>query len=309
MRSKHLPLILAFCFIVLAGCAGSPIRLNINNHDQNVNFLRSKSNNEICQGLEEGRELAAKYQKKGKTFIFKGADENYQAAASDIFIERGYDPDYCSDPEKYEYIATREIKDYFIDRLHVEVEKLKKDSCAYGGMYKLTLKGTISPDSTFALDKLLEKTPHCKNSQGHLISPTKVVLSSGGGYLQDGYSMGHILRNFGATTAIESENGCASSCAVAFLGGTTRIVDDGAAIMFHAPYHLVKDEYGISKERADCNVGQDQLDSLKSYYIEMIGEESGERIFERTMWYCSSSDGWVVVGDGAAKLFNIATEH
>ena len=79
-------------------------------------------------------------------------------------------------------------------------------------------------------------------------------------------------------------------------------------MLSHSIFFWVKDEYGISKERADCYVGQDQLDSLKSYYIEMIGKESGERIFERTMWYCSASDGWVVIGNGAAGLFDIATE-
>ena len=42
--------------------------------------------------------------------------------------------------------------------------------------------------------------------------------------------------------------------------------------------------------------------------LEMMSDEVGDRLFERTMWYCSAEDGWVVKGDSAAELFGIATE-
>ena len=41
----------------------------------------------------------------------------------------------------------------------------------------------------------------------------------------------------------------------------------------------------------------------------MLGDEAGKRIFDRTMWYCSAEDGWIVTGGNAAKLFEIATEN
>ena len=48
---------------------------------------------------------------------------------------------------------------------------------------------------------------------------------------------------------------------------------------------------------------------LKNYYVEMTDKDTGERLFERTMWYCSASDGWVVTGGAAAELYGIDTER
>jgi hypothetical protein len=51
------------------------------------------------------------------------------------------------------------------------------------------------------------------------------------------------------------------------------------------------------------------LEELERYYISMTDKEIGERLFERTMWYCSASDGWVITGGAAAELYGIATER
>ena len=78
-------------------------------------------------------------------------------------------------------------------------------------------------------------------------------------------------------------------------------------IMFHAPYFSGKNEYG--EKDIDCNVGEESLNESKDYYISMTDKETGERLFERTMWYCSADDGWVVTGGAAAELYGIATER
>ena len=56
------------------------------------------------------------------------------------------------------------------------------------------------------------------------------------------------------------------------------------------------------------DVGEEALAELRAYYQEMTGAETGDRLFERTMWYCSADDGWVVKGASAAELYGIATE-
>jgi hypothetical protein len=137
--------------------------------------------------------------------------------------------------------------------------------------------------------------------------PVIVSFRSGGGLLDDGYKLGRILRQKGVTTVIESEEGCASSCAVAYLGGKERIVEDGATILFHAPYFSGKNEYG--EQDISCEVGEEALNKLKEYYVEMTDEPTGNRLFKRTLWYCSAEDGWVVNGGAAAELFGIATER
>ena len=42
--------------------------------------------------------------------------------------------------------------------------------------------------------------------------------------------------------------------------------------------------------------------------LEMMSDEVGDRLFERTMWNCGAEDGWVFKGDSAAEIFGIATE-
>ena len=137
--------------------------------------------------------------------------------------------------------------------------------------------------------------------------PVTVSLKSGGGILNDGYLLGDTFRRHNVTTAIEATQHCASSCAVAFLGGKKRIIEDGGSILFHAPYFSGKNEYG--KRDINCAVGQESLDELKGYYQQITDPETGERLFERTMWYCSANDGWVVTGGAAAELYGIATER
>jgi hypothetical protein len=136
--------------------------------------------------------------------------------------------------------------------------------------------------------------------------PVTVSLQSGGGLLNDGYAMGRTFREAAVTTVVEDGQGCASSCAVALLGGTKRLVEDDGVVMYHAPYFSGENVYG--KRDIDCDVGEEALNELNAYYREMTDTETGDRLFERTMWYCSAEDGWVVRGGSAAELFGIATE-
>tara|TARA_B100001093_G_C26490928_1_gene868998 strand:+ start:102 stop:386 length:285 start_codon:yes stop_codon:yes gene_type:complete len=93
---------------------------------------------------------------------------------------------------------------------------------------------------------------------------------------------------------------------MAFLGGTRRVLDNDALVMFHAPYFTGKNALG--KRDINCDVGEEALAELRAYYQEMVDAETGDRLFERTMWYCSAEDDWVVKGASAAALYGIATE-
>ena len=96
--------------------------------------------------------------------------------------------------------------------------------------------GSIGPDSTFAVGKLIDEREPCTDANGEVISPIEVTLESGGGYLEDGYKLGKVFRDRAVTTIIQDNKMCASSCAVAFLGGKKRFVADKGSILFHAPY-------------------------------------------------------------------------
>jgi hypothetical protein len=78
---------------------------------------------------------------------------------------------------------------------------------------------------------------------------------------------------------------------------TRRIYDDGS-LLFHAPYTQ-------NRQRINC-IEKDKMQSLMIYYQDMLGIESADFLFDRTMSYCSSEDGWTL-NHGAAKIFGIVT--
>ena len=195
---------------------------------------------------------------------------------------------------------------YLIDGLRITTGKDKVSDCAKGSLTTILLQGKINEDSSFALGRLLETVEECYDSKGMIIKGPTVVLDSLGGYLKDGYLMGRTFREKATSVIIKDNTMCASSCAVAFLGGRNRIMETDAQILFHAPYTNISSSY--ERGAIDCTSSKEDLNALKAYYVEMVGEEDGGRLYERTMWYCSNEAGWVVTGPSAARLYGITTE-
>jgi hypothetical protein len=65
-----------------------------------------------------------------------------------------------------------------------------------------------------------------------------VAFRSNGGELRAGLGIGTIIREKGFRTFVPSESRCASACALAWLGGSPRMVASRAQIGFHAAYRL-----------------------------------------------------------------------
>lgn len=297
-------LFIIFFSFIFVGCSGSPARVSSQTPQElREDELVGMTPGDLCKRMirVEKRVVGG----SGSSITQEDWEgKNWKATKLEL-VHQGYDARYCKDPERYK-VPNVDQEVYNIDTLRVTTQKLKTAICASGGIHKIILEGTISPDSSFAMEKLLKRSPHCRNNRGQVIVATTVQLESGGGYLVDGYKLGRSLRKAGATTVIENQQGCASSCAVAFLGGKKRVVEDTGAIMFHAPYFSGKNAYGV--KIIDCDIPEPDLKILNNYYAEMVGKEAGDRLYERTIWYCSAEDGWVVTGGSAAELYDIATE-
>jgi hypothetical protein len=204
---------------------------------------------------------------------------------------------YGWDDSKNEYSVLLDAK---IDNLRIRhVRWTSPDSnCVSGFEDHLEIEGTIGPDSTAAVERLLPKLDKCIDSKGQWFV-NAVYLSSGGGLLADGYAMGRLFKKYQMKTIITGEQQCASSCAIAFLGGKFRSMSYDAELLFHAPYL----SNGIAIDCADYG----QVDELKKYYQATLGSKDGEYLLDRTMSYCSNSSGWTLNADGA-KLFGITTD-
>jgi hypothetical protein len=88
-----------------------------------------------------------------------------------------------------------------------------------------------------------------------------VVLSGDGGDLQAAIRIGTAIRLKNYATLAPTDSRCVSACAIAWLGGAPRVMEDGSKIGFHAAYAL-KD--GQAAEAAAPN-------ALLGAYLNKIG--------------------------------------
>ena len=309
MPKLHLLMLLP-TLLILSNCAGTPqVVQNQTAEEYADSFLAPKSLAGVCKYYDLEVPIERCFRRHPEwTHLCPRVVEGLKLELR----RRGLADDYCANrtyyDEKLAFEKKWNVDTFNIDTLRVtQKERRANNQCNKGSEIILELEGAISPDSSFAMDRLLSRATPCKDQQANVLIPITVVMNSTGGFLQDGYKLGRTLRESGAKVVIDDSSVCASSCAVAFLGGVNRVVSETGKIMFHAPYFSGKNEYGVRD--IDCDVGEEALAELNDYYISMTDKETGDRLFERTMWYCSADDGWVVTGGAAAELYGIATER
>lgn len=88
-----------------------------------------------------------------------------------------------------------------------------------------------------------------------------VLFDSLGGNLDAGIEMGKAIRFRQLATAVTSDSMCFSACALAWLGGTTRMVQERGYVGFHAAY---TDEGGATREAGGGN-------ARAGAYVGMLG--------------------------------------
>ena len=195
------------------------------------------------------------------------------------------------------------IRDIKVSGLRIRQVRQKELICKSGYVDRLELDGEIGPDSTFIIDKTLSELTQCININDGIPHRTAVYLNSDGGRLDDGIKLGLIFRKKGVTTLVIDGQTCASSCAIAFLGGQGRKLLASGALVFHSPYQNGQIDI-ICASKSD-------VADLKKYFEDMLlgkdrDKSKGQILFDRAMSYCSSTKGWAINGD-AASIYGITT--
>jgi ATP-dependent protease ClpP protease subunit len=190
------------------------------------------------------------------------------------------------------------LLDARVGDLKIRHVKTVDNDCASGYIHHIEMSGAIGPDSTVAMEKIMQTLPDCLNQKGEIIKTVSIYMNSGGGLLKDGYAMGKLFRKYAASnTVVTGGQQCSSSCAIAFLGGRYRSMSYDSQLLFHAPY------LNISDKSIDCS-DRGQVRELKEYYAFALNQQDGDFLHRRTMDYCSVSSGWILNADGA-KLFGV----
>jgi ATP-dependent protease ClpP protease subunit len=181
---------------------------------------------------------------------------------------------------------------------HLRVRRVQRvdAACAGGVREHLEAAGTINADTSYLLARALSALQPCvKNG---VAQAPRVYLSSAGGQLEDGLAIGRMLRQANADVRVMGNQRCASACAIAFVGGQTRVLHDYATLRFHAPYLNQRD--GLT-----CKLPDAQR-ALRVYYEEMLPRDIAAVLYQRTLSVCSTTDGWTVNADAAA-MYGLTT--
>jgi len=116
-----------------------------------------------------------------------------------------------------------------------------------------------------------------------------VALSSDGGNLLSGIDIGTQIRMRNFKTWVPDDEKCASACAIAWLGGTTRLMSPTARVGFHAAYRI---ENGKALETGAGN-------ALLGAYLARIG------LPDRAVFYITQSAPhemtWLSFADARAQ--------
>lgn len=97
-----------------------------------------------------------------------------------------------------------------------------------------------------------------------------VIFNSPGGNVYAGIGIGKIARLKGFVTAVGANSECASACALAWLGGTERIVFLPGRVGFHAAYRTsngLKSESGSANARVGAYLNQLQMTNIAIDYL------------------------------------------
>jgi hypothetical protein len=88
------------------------------------------------------------------------------------------------------------------------------------------LEGTIEQGDATNIALLLQRS-----------SPIDLVsLNSPGGDLREGIILAKLFQELRLSVLVSRSSICASACAVAFMGGRERVIQEGAVVELHAPY-------------------------------------------------------------------------
>ena len=178
-----------------------------------------------------------------------------------------------------------------VNKTKIQIEQ--RDYRLGGWVTVMDIKGEIGPDAIFLVQSLLDERKPLSQGTPSDAPEILFLLVSSGGYARDGIALGELIRQYNSTSI--AMNNCHSSCAFAYLGGHRRGLEGN--ISFHMPY--VKDGNVIR-----C---QDNADYVRDYFIDMLDDADGERLYDRMKLYCSPNEGWSISDKRTATLYGLHT--
>jgi len=164
---------------------------------------------------------------------------------------------------------------------HIKLFTIRHADCVSGSIDYVEFDGAINKESLSAFESVLIEAQGCKNRKGTSLYPF-VYLNSSVGDFPDGYTLGEMFRKFNVETIVTQGQTCKGACAVAFLGGRFRLIQDNGVLVF-----------GGNKGRGigmECERATNQV-TLRNYLERMIGVVYSEPLYFNLMSHCVQPSG------------------
>ena len=154
------------------------------------------------------------------------------------------------------------------------VSVLASVSIACAATITIESRGDQQPALVFVDGRLEPRDDHQFRIKASPISKALVSFRSDGGDVRASIQIGEFIRLKGFTTVVAENSLCASACALAWLGGTTRLMSVQSRIGFHAAYNQAGKETGPGNALIGAYLSRIGLPDSAVLYITQAPPES-----------------------------------
>lgn len=179
----------------------------------------------------------------------------------------------------------------------VKLFSLNYPDCVSGFLDYIEFDGSINKDAVDAFRNILPQAQGCKTRAGLLLYPF-VYLNSSEGTSKDGMALGELLRIYNIETVVTQGQVCRGACALAFMGGKLRAIQDTGLVVFAS-----------SKTRGGgfgCERASEQV-SMREYLQKMMMPAASDRLYFNLLNYCTRPTGWTLSA-GSAPSWGVTNE-
>jgi len=174
---------------------------------------------------------------------------------------------------------------------HVKLFTFKYDECISGNIDYLEFDGAITKETVEAFKPILVEAQGCKTRDGRTLYPFIYLNSSSGDY-RDGYALGELFKRFNLETVVTQGQLCKGACAVAFLGGRLRKIQNTGQVVFAATKGK---GIGIECERANEQV------ALRAYLQKVLDTSAADRFYFNLLKFCPQPEGLIIDAGNSAS--------
>ena len=180
---------------------------------------------------------------------------------------------------------------------HVKLFTLKFDECASGNIDYVEFDGAVNKDAVEAFQTILLEAQGCKTRKGRTLYPF-VYLNSSSGDLREGYALGDLFRKYNIETLVTQGQICKGACAMAFLGGKLRKIQNTGLVIFAS-----NKTKGIG---IDCERASEQV-LVRAYLQKMLDTSVADRLYFNLLNYCAQPEGWALGAD-VSSVWGVTNE-